>query len=271
VKGLSAVGFATLARLPALAGFLEAIGLIESQEGMRADLRVLRIPEREVRRLSGLAVERIRRHAALRTDWRRFAREAALTWLLFAPLCVGAAWVLWRDVLPGLVGAALPELTTALAGALATAFALALPVAGYRHSGRVRTRRTFRSLIALMEEIDTHNRIVRALDVRDRLAEAGSSPPLPEERQVLVETLVRVRAELVRALKTERILRENRDLIELGAGPLEVGMVPEEARRLNEAGGAYATLINQAVGVGVQVQEEMRRLRENRSPSEASL
>lgn len=67
---------------------------------------------------------------------------------------------------------------------------------------------------ALYTEVMNFNKIVRSLNVSDQLQTVGN-PGMPVAvRQELLRALQLVRQDLVRAVKTERILRENQDVID---------------------------------------------------------
>ncbi|NJK33874.1 MAG: hypothetical protein HC919_02410 [Oscillatoriales cyanobacterium SM2_2_1] len=75
----------------------------------------------------------------------------------------------------------------------------------WRYAGLPRLSKTLR---ALYGEVDRYHRTLEQLDVFDQLIDAGN--PLPRHgREQAIAALALMRQELIRALKTERILREN--------------------------------------------------------------
>lgn len=69
-------------------------------------------------------------------------------------------------------------------------------------------------LKALLEDVERYNKVVKTLDIMDQLQEAGNPGMEKGDRTLAIEALKLAREDLIRALKTERILRENRDFLE---------------------------------------------------------
>lgn len=67
---------------------------------------------------------------------------------------------------------------------------------------------------ALYETVQEFNQMVRSLAVSDELQRVGNPGLAPAVRQNLLKALQLVRQDLIRAIKTERILRENQDVVD---------------------------------------------------------
>lgn len=63
-------------------------------------------------------------------------------------------------------------------------------------------------------EVEAFNRIVRSLHLNDQLQQLGNPGLTPTTRRQLLKALKLIREDLVKAIATARLLRENRDLLE---------------------------------------------------------
>ena len=108
----------------------------------------------------------------------------------------------------------------------------------------------------LLKEIRHYNQILDNLIVLNQLTAAGSVKPLPEPERVL-NALHAMRNDLVRALKTERILRENP---QFKPENFSVDLASLQALQVNERSQEYAAILNEALQVGMNVQQEMKEL-----------
>lgn len=67
----------------------------------------------------------------------------------------------------------------------------------------------YRNLGKLILEVIAYNNIIYGIDINDRIEEAGNPDVQLQEREKVLAALQLTREDLVRALRTERILREN--------------------------------------------------------------
>ncbi|MBD1932173.1 MULTISPECIES: hypothetical protein [Cyanophyceae] len=70
-----------------------------------------------------------------------------------------------------------------------------------------------KKLINLLNEVNKYNAVIKAINVSDELEEAGNLEIKIDNRRKLINALKITRADVVRALKTEKILRLNKDFI----------------------------------------------------------
>ncbi|MGB0560645.1 MAG: hypothetical protein ACPGVO_02430 [Spirulinaceae cyanobacterium] len=115
---------------------------------------------------------------------------------------------------------------------------------------------------ALYVEVGKFNRIVRSLIVSDQLQQVGN-PGLPATvRQNLRQALRLVRQDLIRALKTERILRENQDVIDellLGQADLFAdNLASLRALQLESQAAEVGQSLTSAVQIALAVRERLQ-------------
>ncbi len=116
------------------------------------------------------------------------------------------------------------------------------------------------SLKHLFPEIQKYNNIVRAIDIKDQLEAVGNKSIDTSDRQEVVKALKLTREDLVRALKTEKILRNNRDFINQNPAMIANNLTAVRAIQISDRASEWSDLLNQALEVAVEVQGEMQRL-----------
>ena len=122
-------------------------------------------------------------------------------------------------------------------------------------------RQAFEHLSKLFGEVEKHNKIVKDIHILDQLRKAGIPVGLSDREQVL-EALRLTRGHLVRAFRTERILRENP-----GFRPerFPFDFQAHHALQVSEEASGYGRLLDVALEVGEELQEEMIKLLEDRT------
>ena len=128
-----------------------------------------------------------------------------------------------------------------------------------------KNRRVPKSLIPLLEEVSRYNQISKIVEVQNQLESAGN-PGVLVDKEKISEALELTRADLVRALKTERILRENKDIINIRPELFETNLASLSLRALDisEKAGESGQLINEVLQVAIGVQEEVKKLKNER-------
>ncbi|MHC5720305.1 MAG: hypothetical protein ACYTX0_51835, partial [Nostoc sp.] len=83
----------------------------------------------------------------------------------------------------------------------------------WKSRNKIVKRNMTKSLQILLSEVNRYNSIIKVIDINDQIEEAGNTEVVIKEREGVVEALKLTKADLVRALKTERILREHKNFI----------------------------------------------------------
>lgn len=116
------------------------------------------------------------------------------------------------------------------------------------------------SLNTLLHEVDRFNAVVKAIDINDKIEAAGNSEVIIKERRRVLEALKYTRADLIRALKTERILRENQKFIVNNSELLANNLATLTQMQVTEQASEHGRLLNEALEIALDVQQEMKRL-----------
>lgn len=112
----------------------------------------------------------------------------------------------------------------------------------------------------LIDGVNQHNKIINNLDVLDQLESVGNPVKLSEREKVL-EALMINRQNLVRALETGRILRENP---KFKPEQFNIDLSGLRALQATEKATEYGRFLDEILQIGINVQSEMRKLESNR-------
>ena len=118
----------------------------------------------------------------------------------------------------------------------------------------------FKSVRRLVKEVDRYSAVIRAVDINDQLEEAGNPGVGLSDREKVIQALGIMKADLLRALKTERILRENKKFIAKHPQLFTTNLTALTALQLSDRASEYGRVLDQALQIAVGVQEEMRKL-----------
>ncbi|NER02467.1 MAG: hypothetical protein F6K17_07420 [Okeania sp. SIO3C4] len=113
---------------------------------------------------------------------------------------------------------------------------------------------------ALIDEAINYNKVVKRfiknVKVIDQLKEAGN-PVEIKDRDKVIQAFRKIKSDLERALKTEKILRENPDF---KPEEFSIDLTFLRAVKFEEKAQTYAEFVNDAIDIGLRVQEEMKNL-----------
>ncbi|MFT0788114.1 hypothetical protein [Synechococcus sp. H55.10] len=233
---------------------------------MRRDLQELVISPFQVQSLSGVPVAWLYRPRPVRR-WKDWLRQFSAFWDLLRLLLVldlfcrfltfwtggSLLTLLGRIWIPGLYSSWRTWLVEW--GILAAIAALGQAYWIFRS-------RRLPLLLNLLEEVDRYNRIIQAIHLNDQLVEAGNPEVKLAQRAEVIEALKLTRTDLIRALKTERILRQNEDLIEQQSELFGDNLAALTALQVRERAGEQGRLLDAALQVALHVRSQIRQLQQ---------
>ncbi|KAB8331714.1 hypothetical protein SD80_024930 [Scytonema tolypothrichoides VB-61278] len=114
----------------------------------------------------------------------------------------------------------------------------------------------------ILRQIDDYNAVLKAIDINDQLEAAGNQGVSLTDREKVLDVLKTTRANLICALKTERILRKNKEFIDLNMKHLESNVTAMQGLKVSHEAREYAQRVNEALQIAQDVQLEMRKLEE---------
>lgn len=219
---------------------------------MQPDLLGLEITKGELKRLTGVNLEDFLLPSMMANREQRFAflmKEVRETLLLVL-----------------LIGGLMYALITLTIGSnidLGIVLLIAVAIAVIVGRWLWRRFRYPKSLIIVLNEVDKFHTAVQALDNLDQLAVSENSENNFNERQTVITALELVREDLVRALKIERILRDNKKLLPEQEEPFVNNLANLQSLRISSSIGEYVQILNQSLQIDLDVQSQIRKLQQS--------
>ncbi|MEG4066694.1 hypothetical protein QUA42_04980 [Microcoleus sp. Pol11C2] len=235
---------------------------------IQADLEQLKIPEKELEDLSGIALSDgfaadFYRPAALRDRKKLFS--LLLNELLI--FCVTLVVSLPVALLANKHNVGSFSDAEIFVRVLQITLGLSLAITVAWNVYKWVKAKPLATLAGLLDEVEKYHEVIQALDIIDRLTDAGNLQANLINRGDAIEALKITRESLVGALKTERILRENQKFIgrryELFAN-IESNLAALMALEVSDRATEYGRLLNEALEIGMSVHKEVRKLQNGR-------
>jgi hypothetical protein len=223
---------------------------------VQSDLLGLEISQGELRRLIGTDPDDVFRPSILRNSEKRwsFLLNELLIGLALTPIIVG---VIYTFIIFPTLGSSIPV-------AIILLIVVPILVTAVRWLWLKKNRSKL--LMNLLDEVDKYHAVIKAITINDQLEDTGHPGVSLTEREKVVQGLQLTREDLVRALKIERILRENKALISTQPDLFSNNLRNLEAMQVSsDRASEYGRLLNEALEIAVGVEEEMRKLQRSGS------
>ncbi len=130
----------------------------------------------------------------------------------------------------------------------------------WKQKNRVLKTNITPSLQTLLMDVDKYNSVIKAIDINDQIEAVGNVGVTIKERSKVIEALQLTKNDLIRALNTERILRENRNFIIRNSELFMNNLAALTAMQVPEQASEHGRLLNEALQIALDVQHEMKRL-----------
>jgi hypothetical protein len=117
-------------------------------------------------------------------------------------------------------------------------------------------------LVRLLEDVGRYHNAIATLEIHDQLAAAGNSMIVFEDRSRIISALQLTREDLVRALKTEKVLRQHRRFIDRNAEFFTDNLTALAALQVGDLASERGRLLHEALEIAVSVQSEMKKLQD---------
>ncbi|BAY62505.1 hypothetical protein NIES22_25790 [Calothrix brevissima NIES-22] len=217
---------------------------------MQPDLLGLEISKGELRRLTGFDPEDVFRPSIMADRERRlgFLINEGLVALALTPIIVGGIYAF--IILPA-IGSSIK---------LGILLLILVPIAVIVGRSLWRKFTCPQGLTILLDEVDKYHAVINAIDINDQLATSGNSQSSIDDRDRVISALQLIREDLVRALKTERILRDNKKLLANNQELFVNNLANLQALQQSNQAGEYAQFLNQSLQIALDVQAEINKL-----------
>lgn len=213
---------------------------------MQTDLQGLEITKGEIKHCSGVSLDAVFRPPTLR----KFISEIGKTSLVILFIC-----------LSGLVlGLIFPDQMVSLIAIDGIASAVLL----LDDLRKIRFSYKNRNLVRMFEDVKRFNCVIKAIHLNDQIEAVGNPGVGLQNRERVIHALRLAREDIIRALKTERIFRENAKFIQLNYELFETNLTALSSLQVNDQADEYGRLLNEALQIVVDVREEMRKLQDQR-------
>ncbi|OKH44901.1 hypothetical protein NIES2101_27540 [Calothrix sp. HK-06] len=221
---------------------------------METDLLGLEISKGELRRLTGFDPDEVFRPSIMRDKKKRlgFIGNELMVALALTPLIVGFIYAFLI----------LPTIGTSIPLGLALIIIVPILVLFGRWFWRLKT--CPKVVTVLLDEVDRYHAVIQSIHLNDQLATSGNKTSHIEDREKVISGLQLIREDLVRALKTERILRDNKELLANNQELSINNLSNLQAMQVSTEASEYAQLLNQSLQIAIDVQAEIRKLQSQR-------
>lgn len=216
---------------------------------MQPDLLGLEITKGELRRLTGFDPDDVFRPSIIKDKkkrWGFFLNEMVVA-LALTPIIVGFIYAFL--ILPTIGSSIIVGIILLIIAPIAVLFGRWL----------WRKKTCPHALTILLDEVDKYHGVVQAIDISDQLSTSVNENSI-NDRDNAIAAMQLIREDLVRALKTERILRDNKKLLANNQELFVNNLAHLQALQVNSQAGEYAQLLNESLQIAVEVQTEIRKL-----------
>nr|WP_228014288.1 hypothetical protein [Fortiea sp. LEGE XX443] len=220
---------------------------LQEYTAVQPDLIGLEISKGELRRLTGFDPEDVVRPSVMKDSEKRFGflMNEMLVALALTPILVG---FIYAFIILPIIGSSVK---------LGIILLILVPLAVVFGRSLWRRFTCPQTLTILLDEVDQYHSVIKAIDIHDQLATSGNSI---NDREPVISALQLIREDLVRALKTERILRDNKKLLANNQELFVNNLANLQALQVSTQAGEYAQLLNQSLQIALDVQAEIRKL-----------
>ncbi|MCG6137106.1 MAG: hypothetical protein MET45_21145 [Nostoc sp. LLA-1] len=217
---------------------------------MQPDLMGLEISKGELRRLTGFDPDDVFRPSMIKNSEKRLGLlvNELLVALALTPIVVGFIYTL----------IILPTIGSSIT--LGVLLLILVPVLVFVGRSLWQYFTCPHGLTVLLDEVDKYHTVVHAIDINDQLATLGNSQSSLNDRDHVIAALKLIREDLVVALKSERILRDNKKLLANNQDLFINNLAHLQALQLSSQTSEYAQLLNQSLQIALDVQAEMKKL-----------
>ena len=219
---------------------------------MQPDLLGLEFSKGELRRLTGVEPDSVFRASIFQNSKKRlkFLSNEILIWFTISTIVIGLIYTF----------IVLFNIGSLNKSAIALIILVPSVVVVVRWLWRKKT--CPKRLRNLLDDVDKYHAVIEAIDSNDSL-DAGIAELNLNNRSLLIEALQLTREDLVKALKFERSLRSNKNLIapELFNNNLQALTAIQASNQASE----YGQILNEVLQINISIQQEMRRLQGKRS------
>ncbi len=118
------------------------------------------------------------------------------------------------------------------------------------------------SLKVLLNDVSRYNSVIYAININDQIEAAGNPAVGIQNRDKVIRSLKFTKLDLIRALKTERILRENKAFILTNSDLFTHDLSSLSTIEVSKKAAEHDRLLNEALQIAMDVKQEMKKLQD---------
>jgi hypothetical protein len=118
------------------------------------------------------------------------------------------------------------------------------------------------SLKVLLNDVSRYNSVIYAININDQIEAAGNPAVGIQNRDKVIRSLKFTKLDLIRALKTERILRENKAFILTNSDLFIHDLSSLSTIEVSKKAAEHDRLLNEALQIAMDVKQEMKKLQD---------
>ncbi|MGB3535149.1 MAG: hypothetical protein WBA13_16750 [Microcoleaceae cyanobacterium] len=117
-----------------------------------------------------------------------------------------------------------------------------------------------RNLIRILDSINQYNAIIKAINLNDELESVGNSHIKFNNRPQIISAMKLVREDLIRAMKSERILRKNKKLLAHHDHLFATNLTALTGLQISNRSTQQGRILNEALQIVTDVQAELQHI-----------
>jgi hypothetical protein len=119
---------------------------------------------------------------------------------------------------------------------------------------------SLRRLRKLFIECENYNKIIKSIDVKDQIANVLDKNQDDEARKEILSVLDKIHSNLVKALKIDKVLRENEDIITTTRESLEITFAELQYADITQNASQYLECVDEVLALGMSLNQEFKML-----------
>lgn len=131
----------------------------------------------------------------------------------------------------------------------------------YQRRSKIERLESLYQLRRLFIELENYNKIIKSIDVKEQINYVLNSINEPIQKEVL-DALSKIQENLIKALKVERILRENKDFSIKNLESLNITFAELQFTDISKQASEYSGFVEQILDVGISLNQEFEILRD---------
>lgn len=118
----------------------------------------------------------------------------------------------------------------------------------------------YQSLKGVLKEVKKYNQLIKAIDINDQLEAVNKRATNITDREKVIEALTLTRLDLIRALKTEKILWDNKGFMKQNSAIFVNSLEALESLKVRDKASEYGQFLDATLQVAINTERVLERL-----------